>query len=195
MSEKLQHQHGENHETVGRGVHERKEQTNETSSESKSELKALPEKQPANIEDIKNKIEREAKNVNEISLDNAAEKNDSSRGNYLASQELKTETLRRTIKNIQKKLSRPNKTLSKIVHQPVVSSLSKAGEKTIARPTGLVTGSLLALVGSSYLLYSAKHYGYKYNFSVVIVLFGGGYLVGLFVELIFYVFRRLKNRH
>jgi len=100
-------------------------------------------------------------------------------------QELKAMSFQRVLTRTRKKLSKPERTLSGVIHQPVVDGLSRAGEKTIARPSGLLAGGICALLGSTIMLYMARHYGFRYNLFIFIVLFVGGFFLGLLLELVF----------
>lgn len=146
----------------------------------------------AKIESLKHQAEHEAKSKKEVGVDSTVENKPKDSG--LASRNLKTETLKRNLQRARAHLSRPDRALSKAVHQPVIDTISKIGEKTIARPNGILAGSIVALLGSSYVLYTAKHYGFTYNYSVVFILFGGGYVVGLILETIIFIFRRPNRR-
>lgn len=138
--------------------------------------------QDKSIDVIRQKISETAAKAAETKVDKGAAADD--KQPLYVNRELKAESFRRTLNRTRKHLSKPQRALSKAVHQPVVDALSKVGEKTIARPTGLLTGSIIALAGSSYLLYSAKHYGYQYNYLTVILLFAAGYALGLVIELL-----------
>ncbi len=184
MSEQLSSHH-EKHEQLEA---EPKVETSEHKAEHTKEQSA--ERTHHNVEDIKHKVEAEAKTAAEIKVDNTPTK---SSHQHLVTKDLRLEALRRSLQRVRKHLSPANKVLSKAVHAPAIDTLSKAGEKTIARPTGLLTGSIVALAGSSYLLYSAKHYGYTYNYLVLFILFGGGYVVGLAIEILIYTLRRLRH--
>jgi hypothetical protein len=107
--------------------------------------------------------------------------------------ELKDLAYSRILTRTRKRLPLADKWLSKAIHQPVVDKLSQAGEKTIARPSGVLGGSLFALVGSSTLLYTAKHYGFRYNFLAFFLMFILGFGFGLLAELALFAFR--KSRH
>ncbi|MDL2363420.1 MAG: hypothetical protein QFB86_03520 [Patescibacteria group bacterium] len=98
--------------------------------------------------------------------------------------ELKSITLRRELNGIQRKLPAPKRALSKVVHQPVVRVASEAVGSTVSRPSGLLGGSIVAFIGTSAYLYLAKHLGFEYNFVVFLLLFTGGYIIGLLIELI-----------
>jgi len=43
----------------------------------------------------------------------------------------------------------------------------------------LLGGGILALLGTSSYLYLAKHIGFTYNYSVFLILFFGGFILGL----------------
>ncbi len=144
------------------------------------------------IENLRHNAEVEAKSSKEISIDKVGEKN--ATDHYMVTKELKAQALKRGLTRARKHLSSADKAFSKLIHQPVVDGLSAIGEKTIARPKGILTGSILALAGSSYVLFSAKHYGYVYNYWIVFVLFAGGYLAGLAIELLFFAFKRSSRQ-
>lgn len=162
---------------------EQKAESPQLKVETEQRAESKEQSQPNSIETIRQKIEESATKASEVKVDR--EKTEADVNHPLnANRELKSEALRRTLNRTRKHLSKPQRTLSKVVHQPVIDSVSKLGAQTIARPTGLLTGSILALGGSSYLLYSAKHYGYEYNYLAVLLLFAGGYVAGLVIELL-----------
>ncbi|MGZ6004993.1 MAG: hypothetical protein ACXWLH_02480 [Candidatus Saccharimonadales bacterium] len=144
-----------------------------------------------NVEAIHEKIEKDAKSAHETRVDKTEIKNDAE--HYLVTKGLKEEAFKRNLQRARKQMSASSRTFSKVIHQPVIDAVSKVGEKTIARPTGILTGAIVALAGSSYLLYTAKHYGFQYNYLVVFILLGGGYLAGLIIELLIFGFRRLRG--
>jgi len=152
-----------------------------------------PEKEPLpDVETIREEIKQEAISAKELTPKKTPENN--VKESYLANRELKTEALRRTLRRTRKHLGVPNRALSKVVHQPVIDAISKVGANTIARPSGILAGSIIALLGSSYLLYTAKHYGFTYNYLVIFLLFGGGWALGLILEFIIYGFRKIFVR-
>ncbi len=102
-------------------------------------------------------------------------------------QELKSITLNRELRSIQRKLPAPARTFSKLVHQPVVRVLSELSDRTVSRPSGLLGGSLVAFMGTSAYLYLAKSHGYRYNYLIFLLLFAGGFIVGLILELLVHV--------
>lgn len=109
------------------------------------------------------------------------------------SRELKKQTLQRTMTRVRKQLSAPGRTFSKVIHQPVVDVVSQASSKTVARPSGLLGGSIVAFVGSSAFLWMARYYGFQYNFLLFAMLFVGGFALGMIIELLLFAVRRKKT--
>jgi hypothetical protein len=108
--------------------------------------------------------------------------------------ELKQITLRRELQQIRRKLPLPERTLSAVIHQPVVRAVSEAAGKTISRPSGLLGGSLVAFVGTGAYLYLARHIGFTYNYLVFLLLLGAGFIVGLSLELLVYLAMRSRRQ-
>ncbi len=100
--------------------------------------------------------------------------------------ELKNITLNRELTAIRRKLSAPQRALSKVIHQPVIRAVSEPLGKTVSRPSGLLGGGLTALIGTSIYLYIVKSSGQRYQYSVFLVLFAGGFIFGLLLELLVY---------
>lgn len=114
----------------------------------------------------------------------AAEKTPQTAGPAHVNQELKTLTLRRELQQIRRRLPAPQRALSHVIHQPVVRVISETTSKTVSRPSGLLGGGLVAFLGTSGYLYLAKQNGFRYNYVIFIVLFGGGFILGLILELL-----------
>lgn len=90
----------------------------------------------------------------------------------------------RLLRAVQRELPAPQRVLSKFVHAKPVEVVSAAGEKTIARPYGLLGGGLAAFVGSALTFYMAKHYGFKYNLFLFFTFFIAGYVIATVLEVI-----------
>lgn len=90
----------------------------------------------------------------------------------------------RILRNVRRKLSTPEKALSSLIHAKPVETVSAIGEKTVARPYGLLGGGLSAFIGTSLTFYMAKHYGYRYNLFLFFTFFVAGYLITTILELI-----------
>jgi hypothetical protein len=100
--------------------------------------------------------------------------------------ELKRITLKRELSDIRRKLNAPQRTLSKVIHQPAVSAISEPLGKTVSRPSGLLGGGLVAFLGTSGYLLLAKHSGMRYSYFIFLALFAAGFIVGLMLELLVY---------
>lgn len=121
-----------------------------------------------------------------------SEEKNSSQGQV--NRELKGLALQRVLTRTRKRLNPADKAISRLIHQPVVDAISSGAEKTIARPTGFLFGSIIAFLGSLYLLYSARHYGFRYNFLIIVMLFAAGYVIGVCIEVIPKAFRRVRSK-
>jgi len=134
------------------------------------------------LEAIKKTVEataasKEDYNTSESSADNAPSAT-------FVSNELKTMGGRRTLNNVRRHLNAPSRAFSKVIHQSAVEKVSEVAAPTVARPSGILGGGIFALLGSLILLYATKHYGYTYNYFVFVILFVGGFVAGMLVELI-----------
>jgi hypothetical protein len=151
-------------------------------SEKVGEAAAHEQAAHKHAEQARNKIEQAAEHDDPIARLEAAEKASGVELPTHVNQDLKKLTLRRQLQHIQRQLPAGDRTLSKIIHQPVVRVVSEAAGKTISRPSGLLGGGLVAFLGTSGYLYLAKHLGFTYNSFVFIALFVGGFLIGLALE-------------
>lgn len=142
------------------------------------------------IEVLRKNIENQAFSAKDIAV---GEKQESSMSDhsFAAHKELKLDAYKRSLRQIQSKLPKAERLMSRVIHNGTVEKVSNISAQTIARPTGLLVGGFAALAGSSFVLYQAKHYGFVYNYSVLPILFGGGYLLGLMLEL---VLKRFKQK-
>jgi hypothetical protein len=98
--------------------------------------------------------------------------------------DLKKVTLQREIQSIRRKLPVAQRALSKVIHQPVVRVVSEVTSKTATRPSGLLGGGFVAFLGSAIYLYMTKHVGFTYNYTIFLLLFLGGFVLGLALEIV-----------
>lgn len=180
MSEQLRHVEHENQPEHG---HEAEAKRPEVSVEREQH------KQHEQLEHAKKVVEQHAKTKEDTPVESGTHRNEQP---LYVNQELKTIALHRTLARIRRHLSAPDRLLSKAVHQPTVQAVSEAGAKTVARPSGLLFGSLTALIGSSLALYLAKHYGFHYNYALVFALFIGGFAVGLVIEFVWWLLQHRR---
>lgn len=186
MSERGHHPHSNEHFKPKHAEHEpRQEHHKPHEREHKHEAK-----KHAPLPELENRAKEEA-----ISAADAVhtEKDTAPQANTFISRALKQQTFHRTLTRVRKQLSAPNRALSKVVHQPVVDAVSQATGKTIARPSGLLGGSIVAFVGSSVFLWMAKYYGFSYNYLLFAMLFVAGFALGMIIELVIFSIRRARK--
>jgi len=152
---------------------------------------AYTEQQQELLETAQNAVKHEALSSKDIPIEDRKEDVPKQ---LFVNQELKSLSYQRIMTRTQKHLSAPARSFSKVIHQPVIDTLSKVSENTIARPSGLLAGGVCALLGSSIMLYMSKHYGFRYNLFVFIALFFAGFALGLLIELLFAATRRVRAR-
>jgi hypothetical protein len=107
--------------------------------------------------------------------------------------QLKADAYAQTLGRVQKRLSKPERTFSKVMHQPIVDTVSAAMSNTVARPSGILGAGIAASVGGLIVIYMAKKYGFEYNHTTFFVLLAIGCGAGLFAELLFRVLKKIKR--
>jgi hypothetical protein len=111
----------------------------------------------------------------------------------IASLQLKTAAWSRQMTRTRKRLNPLDRAASKLIHSPIVDKPSEFIGKTIARPQGMLWGSVVAFIGTSVLLWTTNYYGYRFNYLLVILLFLGGSLLGAAIEGLNYAFRKKRK--
>jgi hypothetical protein len=155
------------------------------------EHKQTAHEKQENISSARNEVKKEAQSAGDIKLDHGSEQNHTA-ATAPISRELKGMMRARTLTRIQKELPAPQRVLSKIVHAKPVEVISAVGEKTIARPIGLLGGGLFAFAGSVITLYTAKHYGFRYNLLLFFLLFVAGYAIASALELLVRIAKKAR---
>lgn len=145
-----------------------------------------------NLEIIRKLAKQEALKSENIDTAEETDNKDSFIG---VQQTLKTDAFIRTLSKVRNRLSKPDRALSKLIHNNTIDKISAVGSQTVARPSGILSGSICAFLGSSILLYLSKHYGFKYNYLVFFGLFIGGYLLGSIVELLIWLTYSRKHKY
>lgn len=184
MSEKL-HSKAERHETLAPVAPERAEKP------AGAERHKKAEKDPAHtLREARARVEETTRTESHASaleqLQGSETAAQAARPLHI-NRELKSITLNRELTAIRRRLSAPQRTLSKVIHQPAVSAISEPVGKTVTRPSGLLGGGLMAFVGSSGYLYLTRHNGMRYSYFVFVVLLAGGFAFGLLLELLVHV--------
>jgi hypothetical protein len=147
-----------------------------------------------NIGEIRSAVENAA-----VASESAAKASESSSADTGGNQhhwwspEFKITSYKQTLGRVRKHLSPAEKTLSKIVHQPLVEQVSEVGSKTIARPSGILVGSLFSFGLSTTAYILTKRYGYDLPNSIFGICFVGGFAIGIIGEFFYKTFRRVSQ--
>jgi hypothetical protein len=108
--------------------------------------------------------------------------------------ELKEMAYQRLLTRARRHMSPYSRVMSRVIHQPVVDSISEVTAKTVGRPSGILGGGLVALAGTSAYYYIAKHYGYNYNSFVFLLLLVIGFMLGWTIELVYKSFKTVSKK-
>jgi len=98
---------------------------------------------------------------------------------------LKSVSYKSSLKRIRKLL--PNqfeRVVSKFMHGDGIDNMNEILIKTIARPNGILIGSLFALLATLTTVYLAIYYGYSYNYLLLFMSFVIGYLIECVVAIV-----------
>jgi hypothetical protein len=156
--------------------HERAERERAAAAE-----QARAEKSQQNLELLRQAAKQEAKEAQELSHEKQSEPDADAL--FGMQQDMKDTAYKRTLANTQRKLPKAAREFSKVVHNEAVERVSAVSGQTVARPSGLLGGGLCAFLGSLALLYYSKHYGFHYNYLMIVFLFVGGFAIGALLEL------------
>jgi hypothetical protein len=102
----------------------------------------------------------------------------------------KRHAYRSTLSRVQSQLSPAKKRISKAIHNPVVERVSETAEKTVARPSGILGGGIVATIGLAVMNYYANRNGFRLSGSELIIFVGLGYISGVAIE---YLIRLVKK--
>lgn len=122
-----------------------------------------------------------------------AKKDNQKTTEHYITKKIKDEHYRQTLRRIQTHLTPKQKRFSSIIHNPKVEKISEIGAKTIARPSGLLGGGAISLIGSLVVIVIAKTIGFSVPNSIFAALFVVGFLAGLLVELILKSYPRKRK--
>jgi hypothetical protein len=188
MSERLKHQESSHdHEQLVNHEHQA-----EVAKHKHEAARAAQEK--AAEQDLDSLRHEVAKTAQEGHLPTQERHDKDSDHGYGTHQSLKAGAYQRTLSQVRQRLPKAARTFSKLVHSPTIEALSEVSSKTVARPSGLLGGSIGAFTGSVIILYMANHYGFRYNYSLFLILFVGGFLVGLGFELLAWLIWHRRRR-
>lgn len=153
------------------------------------ETAAKHEQQPDTTE-LRRQVEKLAVSGKESG---AGEKHKASYHPHVSHKQIKHTAYVRTLAKVQEQLPTASRVFSKAVHQPTIEKVSNIGAQTIARPSGILAGGLSAFIGSGFVLYMSRKYGFQYNYTLFVALFVGGYFAGLFIELLARLIKRKQT--
>lgn len=102
----------------------------------------------------------------------------------IINRELQDMAFSRQLIRIQRHLLPYGRTISRIIHQPVIEAVSETAGKTIGRPSGILGGGTVAFFGTLAYYYVARHYGYNYNAFIFLILLFLGIVAGWTVEVL-----------
>lgn len=191
MAERIIHpeRHGKQHEALtSKEHHKHAEKQRHHAAE-----QAKKERSQVNLEKLRKAAEEAAK-PKEAHHKKQEQAHDSHNTVIGTQKALKSQAYAQTLQRVQRHLPKTSRVFSKMVHNKTVDAISNVGAQTIARPSGLLGGSICAFIGSLALLYSAKHYGFRYNYLVFALLFVGGFFVGGLLELLVWAFYSRRRR-
>jgi hypothetical protein len=186
MSEKINFN---NHERAS-NPNERVDQKPETNTNNPERNIHQHEK---HIESIRHGIEKQALSVETINQSQEVANNQPAFHQHITKQ-IKAQTYKKTMSNVQKNLPKWQANFSRLIHQEKIESISEIGAKTIARPSGILAGSLIALMGGVLIVVVANRVGFSITPFVFIVLFIFGYLVGMVAELVFKFLKKINHK-
>ena len=136
------------------------------------------------LEEARQAVQEQSQASSAESALKAAEKpSDTSTTPLPPNRELKAMALKRELKQVQRQLPAASRSFSKVIHAPTVRAVSEAGAKSVSRPSGLLGGGILAFIGSVAYLFLATHIGFEYNYLIFLMLFAGGFGLGVLAEL------------
>jgi hypothetical protein len=190
MSEQLRASH-ESHEKIDDAFFEAQRKAAEHERAGKTPEASNSEK---SIESILSTIEKTAKTTEELSKHQDTAENRPSHTQLKTGHHLRQHGYTQTMKRVQKQLPPTQRTLSKIIHNPAVDAVSTVAGETVARPSGLLSGALFSIIANLLIIGICRYYGYEYNYLIGLLGFVGGFVVGLFVELVYRATTKNRSR-
>jgi flagellar biosynthesis GTPase FlhF len=185
MSEKYPSHHQESAPSAHEGRAEHHHNRAAEHELSQAEKLRHKHEQAEHLEHARDDIEHEAKSAEQIAEKLAARESQPQlqHNEAHANRELKEMAYQRLLTRARRHMRPYSRAMSHIIHQPVVDAVSEVSAKTIGRPSGLLGGGFIALVGTSAYYYITRHYGYNYNSFVFLTLMACGFVLGWMLEI------------
>lgn len=147
------------------------------------QAKSAEKRQKQDIDKIIDKIETISSSKQEVKIASSSEGHkDKDSNKHFVGKELKTNSLKQTLRKVRKDLKPYQRPFSRIVHNKTVEKISETSAKTVARPSGLLIGGLSAFMMSLIVLAFCKYYGYEYNYLIGLLSFPVGFFIGIVGE-------------
>lgn len=171
-------------------VHEQRETTHLSSEQLKQHHEQLEKSRQEQAERTRPSNERdimqaeqlakvEAQSSDEIQKTAAEEPQTEKRGR---TSEDKAHSFATTMHHVRRELSSPERTFSKLIHQPIIEKTSEVAGKTIARPSGIVGATIAACIGLLSIYSIAQFAGFSLSGSEMPLLLAIGFVLGLIGE-------------
>ena len=185
MSE--QHKPQENKESLN-PIPDSKEQIENIKSKLEKGVESSEKKTSKELHETRKTIESQAISGKESQRENSEKKSSQT----AITKAEKTRTYYRTMKRMQNQLPATSRSFSKFIHSPVVEKSSAVVGNTVARPSGILGAGIIGFVGISFIMYYASRNGFEIsnNYTLIIILFVGGWVIGLLIELLLKVLRQ-----
>lgn len=96
-----------------------------------------------------------------------------------------------TMHSVRSHMNAPERSFSKLIHQPTVEKVSEVAGKTVARPSGIIGATIAAFIGLLSIYSIAKFAGFQLSGSEMPLLLAIGFLIGLLLEWAFKAVRAI----
>lgn len=163
--------------------------------EAKKEAALSHHEHQEKLNEIRNEIHETASTAAEMTKAESETRDEPEAANtYWNSHEYREMAFKQLMTKVRKNLNGPERVASKLFHQPLVERASEVGSKTIARPSGVLVGSIFSFITSLITYILAKQNGYDMSYSIFIMSFIGGFILGVIAEFAYRVVRTLMAR-
>ncbi len=99
-------------------------------------------------------------------------------------------TYKATMRRVEGKLPSYQRSFSKVINNDTVDKVSNVASKTVARPSGIIGGSVVAFLALLIVTFYASRYGWEVSGSEFIVFLVVGWALGLMAEAVLKLVRR-----
>lgn len=189
-----EHQPKQHHENIPVG-HEHQQLRSAEHQISHTEQLRKEHEQVENLKHAQQEASHEAQTTNEIAEKLALHQQERPQHDEVhANRELKEMAYQRLLTRARRHMSPYSRLMSHVIHQPVVDKISEAASRSVGRPSGILGGGLVALLGTTAYYYIAKHYGYNYNSFVFLLLLVCGFIIGWTLELSYKFFKVFRKK-